>query len=157
MPVVHRPERTRGSYDLPVEREDVLHVHRGLDVPVSEVTWRATTSGGPGGQHANRTLSRVEVEFDVAASNTLGPRQRARLLERYGPIVRAAAGESRSQARNRERALERLAARIHDGLRVEPERRATRPTAASQRRRVEGKRRRAETKRRRQSPRADED
>jgi ribosome-associated protein len=140
-----------------VERDGVLHVHRGLDLPLSEVTWRATTSGGPGGQHANRTLSRVEVEFDVHASATLGPRQRTRLLERYGPVVRAAAGESRSQARNRERALERLAARIHDGLRMEPERRATRPTAASQRRRVEDKRRRAETKRRRRSPRTDED
>jgi ribosome-associated protein len=140
-----------------MEKEGVLHVHRGLDVPLSEVSWRATTSGGPGGQHANRTLSRVEVEFDVSASTALGPRQRARLLERYGPTVRAAASESRSQARNRERAFERLAARIHDGLRVKPERRATRPTAASRARRVEDKRRRAQTKRRRQSPRADED
>jgi ribosome-associated protein len=135
----------------------MLHVHRGLDLPLSEVTWRATTSGGPGGQHANRTLSRVEVEFDIAASTTIGPRQRARLLERYGPIVRAAAADTRSQARNRERALERLAARIHEGLRVEPERRATRPTKASRVRRVEDKRHRAQTKRQRRSPRADED
>ncbi len=147
----------RCPYDLSVEREGVLHVHRGLDLPLSEVTWRATTSGGPGGQHANRTLSRVEVEFDVEASGTLGPRQRARLLERYGSTVRAAASESRSQARNRERALERLAARIHDGLRVEPERTATRPTAAARARRVEDKRRRAQTKRRRQAPRGDDD
>ncbi len=135
----------------------MLHVHRGLDLPLSEVTWRATTSGGPGGQHANRTLSRVEVEFDVAASATLGPRQRARLLERYGPIVRAAAADTRSQARNRERALERLASRIHEGLQVEPERRATRPTRASRVRRVEDKRRHAQTKRQRRSPRHDED
>ncbi len=135
----------------------MLHVHRGLNLPLSEVAWRATTSGGPGGQHANRTLSRVEVEFDVAASTTLGPRQRARLLERYGPIVRAAAADTRSQARNRERALERLAARIHEGLRVEPERRATRPTKASRVRRVEDKRHRAKTKRQRRTPRADED
>ena len=77
----------------------------GLEVPLSEISWRATTSGGPGGQHANRTLSRVEVQFDVAASPTLGPRQRARLLERLGPVVRASASESRSQARNRELAL----------------------------------------------------
>jgi ribosome-associated protein len=148
---------TGAPYALPVEREGVLHVHRGLDLPLSEVTWRATTPGGPGGQHANRTLSRVEVEFDIGASSALGPRQRARLLERYGPSVRAAAAESRSQARNRERALERLAARIHEGLRVEPERRATRPTKASQRRRVEDKRRRAQTKRRRRSPRGEDD
>jgi ribosome-associated protein len=106
-----------------VAGEDTLHVHRGLDIPLSEVTWRATTSGGPGGQHANRTLSRVEVSFDVNASATLGPRQRARLLERLGPVVRAAAADSRSQARNREQALARLATKLHDGLRVDPDRR----------------------------------
>ena len=80
-------------------------MHRGLDLPLSEISWRATTSGGPGGQHANRTLSRVEVQFDVGASPTLGPRQRARLLQRLGPVVRASASETRSQARNRELAL----------------------------------------------------
>src|SRR5580700_7315716 len=79
-----------------------LRVHKGLTLPMSEITWRATTSGGPGGQHANRTLSRVEVQFDVTASAALGPRQRARLLERYGPVVRAAASDSRSQSRNRQ-------------------------------------------------------
>jgi ribosome-associated protein len=119
---------------------------------MSEVTWRATTSGGPGGQHANRTLSRVEVEFDVGASSVLGPRQRQRLLDRIGPVVRASAGESRSQARNRQLALERLAARIDDALRVEAPRRATRPTKSSQVRRVEAKRRRAEVKRGRRRP-----
>ena len=92
--------------------DDTLHVQRGLDLPLSEITWRATTSGGPGGQHANRTLSRVEVQFDVAASQTLGPRQRARLLERLGPVVRASSSESRSQARNRELALQRLATKL---------------------------------------------
>ena len=91
---------------------DVLHVRRGLDIPLSEITWRATTPGGPGGQHANRTMSRVEVQFDVATSAALGPRQRARLLQRLGPVVRAGAAESRSQSRNRELALARLAARI---------------------------------------------
>jgi ribosome-associated protein len=127
-------------------------VHRGLDLPLSEISWRATTSGGPGGQHANRTLSRVEVSFDVAASATLGPRQRARLLERLGPVVRASSSESRSQARNRERALERLAAKLDAGLRVDPDRRPTRPTRSSQVRRVEAKRRRARTKRNRRAP-----
>ncbi len=132
--------------------EDTLHVHRGLDIPLSEVTWRATTSGGPGGQHANRTLSRVEVSFDVSASTTLGPRQRARLLERLGPVVRAAASESRSQARNRELAQARLATKLHEGLRVDPDRRPTRPTRSSQVRRVESKRRRSQTKRYRRAP-----
>jgi ribosome-associated protein len=135
-----------------VDRGDTLHVRRGLDLPLSEVTWRATTSGGPGGQHANRTLSRVEVEFDVEASSVLGPRQRQRLLERVGPVVRASAAESRSQARNRQLALERLAARIDAALRVDPPRRATRPTRSSQVRRVESKRKRGEVKRRRRRP-----
>jgi len=132
-------------------------VRRGLDLPLSEVTWRATTSGGPGGQHANRTLSRVEVSFDVGASATLGPRQRARLLERYGPVVRASASESRSQARNRELALARLATKLDEGLRVQPVRTPTRPTKGSQVRRVERKRRHGETKRRRRAPRPDDD
>ena len=96
--------------------DETLHVHRGLDLPLSEISWRATTSGGPGGQHANRTLSRVEVQFDVVASQTLGPRQRTRLLERVGPVVRASASESRSQARNRELALQRLATKLDAGL-----------------------------------------
>jgi ribosome-associated protein len=139
-----------------VAAEETLHVHRGLDLPLSEISWRATTSGGPGGQHANRTLSRVEVQFDVEASPTLGPRQRARLLQRLGPVVRASASDSRSQARNRELALTRLATKLDAGLRVQPVRTPTRPTRSSQTRRVEGKRRRAETKRRRRPPRDDD-
>jgi ribosome-associated protein len=129
-----------------------LRVHKALAIPMSEITWRATTSGGPGGQHANRTLSRVEVQFDVDGSTVLGPRQRARLRERYGPVVRAAASESRSQARNRQMALERLAERIAAGLRVDPTRRPTKPTKGSQIRRVEAKRHRSEVKRRRRPP-----
>jgi ribosome-associated protein len=135
-----------------MDRGETLHVRRGLDLPLSEITWRATTSGGPGGQHANRTLSRVEVEFDVGASLVLGPRQRQRLLDRVGPVVRASAAESRSQARNRQLALERLATRIDAALRVEAPRRPTRPTKSSQVRRVEAKRRRSEVKRRRRRP-----
>ncbi|HXA74897.1 MAG TPA: alternative ribosome rescue aminoacyl-tRNA hydrolase ArfB [Acidimicrobiales bacterium] len=135
-----------------MDRGETLHVRRGLDLPLSEITWRATTSGGPGGQHANRTLSRVEVEFDVGASSVLGPRQRQRLLDRVGPVVRASAAETRSQARNRQLALERLASRIDAALRVEAPRRPTRPTKSSQVRRVEAKRRRSEVKRRRRRP-----
>ena len=131
---------------------DALHERRGLDIPLSEITWRATTSGGPGGQHANRTMSRVEVQFDVATSAALGPRQRARLLQRLGPVVRASAAESRSQSRNRELALARLTARIDAGLRVETVRTPTKPTKSSQVRRVEAKRRRGEVKRGRRPP-----
>ena len=134
-----------------------LRVNKSLSLPVSEITWRATTSGGPGGQHANRTLSRVEVQFDVAGSVSLGPRQRARLLDRYGPVVRAGASESRSQARNRQLALERLASRLAEGLRVDPARRPTKPTKGSKVRRVEEKRHRSEIKRRRRAPDADDD
>ncbi len=130
----------------------MLRVRKGLTIPLSEVTWRATTSGGPGGQHANRTLSRVEVQFDIAGSLTLGPRQQARLLARYGPILRASASDSRSQARNRQVALERLADRIDRGLRVDPVRRPTKPTKASQTRRVDEKKRRAAIKQRRRAP-----
>lgn len=119
--------------------------------------WRATTPGGPGGQHANRTSSRVEVRFDVAASTTLGPRQRARLLQRLGPVVRASASESRSQARNRERALQRLADRLDDALRVERVRRPTRPTKGAQERRVQTKRRHGEVKRGRRRPGVDDE
>ena len=144
-------------YARPVPTDDTLHVRRGLDVPLSEISWRATTSGGPGGQHANRSLSRVEVQFDVAVSSALGPRQRGRLLERLGPVVRASASDSRSQARNRELALQRLADKLRAGLQVAPERKATRPSRGSQERRVEEKRRRGETKRGRRAPRSDDD
>jgi ribosome-associated protein len=96
------------------------------------------------------------VQFDVAGSAALGPRQRARLLERYGPVVRAAASDSRSQARNRQLALERLAGRLSEGLRVDPTRRPTRPTKGSQVRRVEEKRHRSEVKRQRRAPNDDD-
>jgi ribosome-associated protein len=146
------PDCTRSSYAHSVAPDDTLRVRPGLNIPLAEVSWRATTSGGPGGQHANRTLSRVEVQFDVVNSPTLGPRQRARLLDRLGPIVRASASDSRSQARNRQVALERLATRLRDGLRVDPTRRPTRPTKASQVRRVDEKRRRSQTKQQRRVP-----
>ena len=131
---------------------DRLRVGRSLRIPLEEVEWRATTSGGPGGQHANRANSRVEVRFDVLASSSLGPRQRARLLERIGPLVRASAGEDRSQARNRQVALDRLAARLTEGLRVERPRRPTAPTRGSKERRLSDKRSRADVKRSRTRP-----
>jgi ribosome-associated protein len=128
---------------------DRLQVTRSVAIPLDELEWRFTTSGGPGGQHANRSSTRVEVRFDVASSPSLGPRQRARLLDRLGPVVRAASGESRSQARNRAMALERLAARLAGGLAVPRTRVATKPTAGAAARRLEEKRRRSELKKRR--------
>jgi len=121
-------------------------------VAADELEWRFTSSGGPGGQHANTSNTRVEVRFDVSASTSLGPRQRARLLARLGPVVTAVAADERSQARNRAQARERLRSRLAAGLAVERPRRPTRPSPAARQRRVEAKRRRADTKRLRGRP-----
>ncbi len=133
-----------------------LRVDAGLALPLTEIELRASRSSGPGGQHANVTASRVEAVFDVAASQTLDERQRARLLERLGPVVTAVAQDARSQSRNRELALERLAAKLAAALKVSRRRRATRPTRASKRRRLEQKRRAGERKRDRRRPSAEE-
>ena len=132
--------------------EGRLRVTPSCQIDITELEWRTSRSGGPGGQHANTSDTRVEVVFDVAASQSLGPRQRARLLERLGPVVRVTASDSRSQARNREVALDRLRARLADGLHVETPRRATRPSKAAKRRRLDTKRHRGEVKRRRGRP-----
>ena len=134
----------------------MLRVTRSLAVPLEELQWRFSPSGGPGGQHANKASTRAEVRFDVAGSPSLGPRQRARLLERLGPTVRAAADDERSQSRNRELALERLRSRLAEALRVERPRVATAPSAAARARRLEAKRRRALRKRDRGPVRDDE-
>lgn len=134
----------------------LMRVSRSLVIPLSEISWRATPHGGPGGQHANRTASRVEVRFDVARSPSLGPRQRTVLLERLGPVVTATASDDRSQGRNREVALDRLRQRLADALRVSPRRLPTAPTSASKERRMEEKRRRSEVKRQRRQPDSDD-
>ena len=123
-----------------------------LVIAASELSWRFTRSGGPGGQHANTADTRVEVRFDIAGSPSLGPRQRARLLERLGPELRVVADDERSQARNRALALDRLCARLEAALTVDPPRRPTRPTAAGVRRRLEAKRRQADRKAARRPP-----
>ncbi len=123
-----------------------LLVSEHLTIPANEIHTRVTTSGGPGGQHANRTLSKVIVSFDVAASRTLDERTRERLLSRLGPHVSASASESRSQVQNRIGALSSLAQRIATGLHEEAPRRPTRPTKSSVVRRLDEKRRRATTK-----------
>ncbi|HVY95807.1 MAG TPA: alternative ribosome rescue aminoacyl-tRNA hydrolase ArfB [Solirubrobacterales bacterium] len=133
-----------------------LRVNAGLALPLAEIELRASRSSGPGGQHANVTASRVEAVFDVLASPTLDERQRARLLERAGPVVRAVAQDARSQSRNRELALERLAAKLAAALRVPRRRRATKPTKASRERRLQQKRRAGERKRARRRPSADD-
>ena len=127
-----------------------MRVTRDVAVPLREVVLRASRSSGPGGQHANVTASRVEASFDVAASGALSDEQKARVMARCGPVVRAVAQDARSQARNRELALERLRARLEQALAVRRARRATGPTRASKERRVEAKRHRSERLRERQ-------
>lgn len=129
-----------------------MPVARGVLVPLSEVDLRASRSSGPGGQHANVTASRVEASFDVGASRSLSEEQKRRVLARHGPVVRATAQDTRSQARNRELALERLQSRLASALAVQRKRRPTRPSRGAKQRRLESKRRRGETKRRRQRP-----
>jgi ribosome-associated protein len=131
---------------------DELPVRPGLAIPLAEIELRTSRSSGPGGQHANVTASRVEAVFDVAASGALSDAQKARVTARLGPRVTASAQDTRSQRRNRELALERLAARLAHALEVRRPRTATRPTQASKRRRVEGKKRRGEIKRARKRP-----
>lgn len=129
-----------------------LEVNRSCAIPLSELRWRTSRSGGPGGQHANTSDTRVEVTFDVAASPSLSPGQRRRLLDSLGSSVRAVAADERSQARNKSLALERLQRRLAGALKVAPTRHPTRATLGSKRRRLEAKSRRSATKRLRRPP-----
>jgi ribosome-associated protein len=132
--------------------DEPLEIARGVTLPLDEVLLRASRSSGPGGQHANVTASRVEAVFDVAASRVLSDAQKARVIERVGPRVTAVAQDARSQARNRELALERLRARLAAALATPRPRRPTRPTRASRRRRASAKQRQAQRKQQRRPP-----
>ena len=123
-----------------------------LAVPLSEIELRTSRSSGPGGQHANVTASRVEAVFDVAASESLSEAQKERLIARLGPRVSAVAQDARSQARNRELALERLGERLARALAVPKRRRPTVPSRAARERRLAAKRRAALRKRARRPP-----
>jgi ribosome-associated protein len=136
---------------------ETLRVSRNCAIPFDELEWRFTGSGGPGGQHANTSNTKVEVRFDVAGSPALGPRQRTRLLERLGPTVRATASERRSQHQNRELALERLRSKLADALHVNPTRVASKPSRATTARRLDQKRHHGQTKQRRRRPAVDDE
>jgi ribosome-associated protein len=129
-----------------------IQVTRTVAIPVSEIQLRFSRSSGPGGQHAQKSETRVEAVFDVEASEALSPVQKARVTRKAGPVLRAIAQDERSQARNRELAVERLAEALREALRVERRRRPTAPTAASRERRLSQKRRRGETKQLRRRP-----
>ena len=123
-----------------------------MSLPPDEIELRFSRSSGPGGQHAQRSETRVEAIFDVESSSALTPAQKRRVIGRAGPVLRAVAQDERSRTRNTDLALERLVAQLRDALHVERKRVATKPTKASRERRLEQKRRRSATKRLRRPP-----
>ncbi len=127
-------------------------VTEGWRVPENEIDFRFVASGGPGGQHANRSNTKVDAVFRLDDSPTMPPALRERVRAKLGDVVRVTVDDERSQVRNREIALERLRGRIHNAGVVEKPRRATKPTRGSQRRRVEAKRRRGDVKKGRRRP-----
>jgi ribosome-associated protein len=124
-----------------------IRVTRSVVLPRAEIELRTSRSSGPGGQHAQKSETRVEAVFDVEASSALTDAQKRRVLAKAGPVLRAVAQDERSQLRNRELATERLVASLRAALRVERRRVPTKPTAASRERRLDNKRRRGEVKR----------
>ena len=132
-----------------------IRVTRSVSIPRSEIRFRTSRSSGPGGQHAQKTETRVDASFDVDASEALTETQKRRVVSRAGPVIRAVAQDERSQLRNRELATERLVDSLREALRVPRKRRPTRPSKAAAERRLAQKRRRAEVKRQRRPPDAD--
>jgi ribosome-associated protein len=129
-----------------------IRVTRTVTVPLAEIELRTSRSSGPGGQHAQKSETRVEAVFDVEASDALSERQKRRVLAKAGPVLRAIAQDERSQARNKELAIERLTEHLREALRVPRRRVPTGPSAAARQRRLDEKKRRAETKRLRRPP-----
>ena len=134
-----------------MERESI-RVTRSVSIPVAEIQLRFSRSSGPGGQHAQKSETRVEAIFDVESSTALSARQKQRVARKAGPVLRAVAQDERSQARNRELATERVVKALREALHVERRRRPTKPSAASVQRRLDAKRRRSEVKRQRRRP-----
>ena len=134
-----------------MERESI-RVTRSVSIPLSEIDLRFSRSSGPGGQHAQKTETRVEAIFDVERSAALTSRQKQRVVQKAGSVLRAVAQDERSQTRNRELAIERIADALREALRVERRRVPTKPSKAAVERRLEQKRRRSETKRLRRPP-----
>lgn len=133
----------------------ILRPAPGLEIPATAVQWRFDPSGGPGGQHANRSNTRVEATLDLV-SLELPDEPAARLQGAYGAEIRVVVDETRSQTRNRDLALDRLEQRLADALVVKPKRRKTRPSRSAKRRRLDSKRRRGDLKRSRRRPTGDD-
>lgn len=136
--------------------DDRLVVNDRVRIPRHELAVTFSASGGPGGQHANKASTRVELTFDIESSGAFTDAERTRLVAKLGPVVRVVADDERSQLRNRALAEDRLVERLRGALSVPRRRRATRPTRGSQRRRVEAKKQRGETKRYRRPPSVDD-
>lgn len=139
---------------MPDDPHDDLIVTRSVRIPRRELEVSFSASGGPGGQHANKTATRVDLRFDVEASSAFGPVQRQRVLDRLGPRVRVVADDERSQLRNRELAERRLVGLLQAALHVDRPRKPTRPTAGSKQRRRQDKQRRSDLKQSRRRPQA---
>ena len=131
---------------------DFIRVTRSVTIPTDEIELRFSRSSGPGGQHANRSETRVEAVFDVEGSSALTDVQKRRVLAKAAPTLRAVAQDERSQWRNRELAVERLVEQLRRALHVERKRVPTKPSAAAKERRLEEKRRRSDVKRLRRAP-----
>jgi len=131
---------------------DVVPVTRSVRIPRHELQVSFSPSGGPGGQHANRSHTRVELRLDLESSSAFGPVQRQRVIDRLGPEIRVVVDDERSQTRNRALAEQRLVERLREALHVDPPRRATKPTRASKERRIADKQRRAQVKQSRRKP-----
>jgi ribosome-associated protein len=134
-----------------MERESI-QVTRSVSLPVCEITIRVSRSSGPGGQHAQKSSTRVEAVFDVEASEALTDTQKRRVIAVAGPVLRAIAQDERSQLRNRERAVERLVEKLRSALAVPRRRRPTAPTATARERRLTEKKRRSRVKTLRRPP-----
>lgn len=129
-----------------------IEVAPGVVIPADELELRFTPSGGPGGQHANRSNTRVELTFDAASSSAFTDAQRSRVVRRLGPVVRVVADDERSQTRNRALAMERLRERVAAALVVPKRRRPTKPSRGAKERRLQEKRQQSERKRDRRRP-----
>ena len=135
---------------------DDLIVTRSVRIPRNQLQVSFSASGGPGGQHANKSATRVELRFDIANSQVFSEAQRVRVIERLGDEVRVVVDDERSQLRNRALAEERLVARLQSALHVERQRRATRPTKGSKDRRLKAKQHRGQIKQQRKRPNRDD-
>jgi ribosome-associated protein len=149
-------DATPDAAETPSVPTRVLRVSRSLVIPLEEFEWRFSGSGGPGGQHANTSNTRVECVFSIATSPSLGPRQREKLLARFGPVLRVVAADERSQLRNRDLALRRMSDRLAAALVEERRRVSTKPTRASKERRLQTKRVRSATKQQRRADHTEE-